>query len=128
MAMKEIPKDRWEDYFNEFTNRFLKDENPEFTRIEVLTAETGLQVETEAKRLLGIVYDPKEDAIELHFPELTHRVFNPKVVVADERPDGFIQSLKVLVERFDFRMGKGREEVITLAQTAGYGQERQQTA
>src|SRR5438132_13533743 len=59
-----IPRDRLSRYFNAFTKRFLKDGSPEAVDVEVLTPDLGDQIAAAGARLLGITYDPHDNALE----------------------------------------------------------------
>lgn len=119
MSTRKIDKPEWRAYFDRFTSKHLKDTVPEFTRIEVLSADMGAQLECGKERLLGLTYDPKDDAFEAEFSDFTHRILHPREIHVIEDAKGFITGIQVLVEKVDLGMRKGREEVLTLSHTLG---------
>jgi len=119
MRAREIPKQEWKEYLDHVSKHMLAI-IPEFTTLEVLSADMGLQLETSRERLLGLTYDPKEDAVEFEFSGFVHRVLHPREIRVAETETGQLQSLKVLVEEIDLRAHRGREEIATLRSSPGY--------
>jgi hypothetical protein len=93
---KGIPHDQLEEYFAEFTRRFLKDGSPEAVDVEVLEPDWGDQVAIQGARLLGITYDPKADALEFELDAGDHRIVEPQEVWIIEEADGFLQAVEVV--------------------------------
>jgi len=119
MSTRHIQKAEWRTYFDRFTSKHLKDGIPEFTRIEVLSPDFGAQLECGKERLLGLTYDSKDDAFEAEFSDFTHRIWHPQEIQVIEDANGLLTGVKVLVEKVDLGMRKGREEVLTLSHTLG---------
>jgi hypothetical protein len=63
--------------------------------IDVESLALGAQVEGKWLPLFGIVYDPKNDLIEIAVEELDHMVHKPREIYVDEGSTGLI-SLEVL--------------------------------
>jgi hypothetical protein len=91
-----IPHDRLFEYFDAFTKRFLRDEAPEAVDVEVVGPDLGDQFGIEGARLIGITYDPRDNALELELDPGDHRVYEPKEVWVIEEPDGFVSALEVV--------------------------------
>ena len=93
---KDIPHERLEEYFAEFTRRFLQDGSPEAVDVEVLEPDWGDQVVMQGARLLGITYDPHTDSLEFELDAGDHRVVEPGEVWAVEEQDGFLSAVEVV--------------------------------
>lgn len=119
MSTRKIEKAEWRTYFDSFTSKHLKDSTPEFTRIEVLSADMGAQLECGKEKLLGLTYDPKDDAFEAEFSDFTHRILHPQEIHVLEDARGLVTGIQVLVEKVNLGMRRGREEVFTLSHTLG---------
>ena len=119
MITKTLQKKDWKAYFDRYTTQQVKDRPPEFTRIEVLSPEMGAQIETSKEQLLGLTYDPKDDAFEVEFSTFTHRIYHPTEIQALEDA-GALKGLKVRVQKLDMKVRKGREEVLSFSPTPGY--------
>jgi hypothetical protein len=62
--------------------------------IEVASLALGDQIEAEWAPLLGIVYDPKNDLVELALDDLDHLIHGPREIYADTGPVG-LESLDI---------------------------------
>jgi len=98
---KRIPREQWQEYFDRFSIRFLRDSSPEAVDIEIVSPTLGDQVLAQGARLAGLSYDPRDDSLEFHF-ELTvhetadHRVLSPREIWVVEDDDGFVRSVEVV--------------------------------
>ena len=106
-AMTRIPVERLAAYFDAFTKRFLRDGSPEAVDVEVLAPDLGSQLAAAGARLIGITYDPHDNALEFALESGEHRAFQPKEVWVTEEPDGFLSALEVV-------RGDGVREVVQL--------------
>ena len=95
-ATIQIPREQLERYFDEFTKRFLRDGSPEAVDVEVLAPELGDQFATEGARLVGITYDPHDNALEFELDSGDHRAYEPQEVWVIEEPDGFVSDIEVV--------------------------------
>jgi len=95
-ATIQIPRERLVGYFDAFTKRFLRDGSPEAVDVEVLAPDLGDQFAAEGARLVGITYDPHDNALEFEFDSGDHRAFQPREVWAIEEPDGFVSAIEVV--------------------------------
>jgi hypothetical protein len=93
---KGIPREQLEEYFAEFTRRFLRDGSPEAVDVEVLEPDWGDQFVTQGARLLGITYDPDTDSLEFELDAGDHRIVEPREVWAMEEEDGFLSAIEVV--------------------------------
>ncbi|HEY0517364.1 MAG TPA: DUF5335 family protein [Solirubrobacteraceae bacterium] len=89
LATREIPREQWRAYFDDFSRNHEPDEL--LADLEVLGLEVGAQVEAQRPRLAGISYDDKDDVLVIGLdapggtPEdLEHLVYEPqKIMVAE---------------------------------------------
>jgi uncharacterized protein DUF5335 len=93
---KAIPPEYLQNYFAEFTHRFLMDGSPEAADVELLEPELGSQVTIQGARLLGITYDAKSQALEFALDVGDHRIFDLRDVWTLEDSDGFLSSIAVV--------------------------------
>ena len=63
--------------------------------IEVASLALGDQIEAEWVPVLGIVYDPKNDLVELALEDLDHLIHGPREIYAETGPAG-LQSLEII--------------------------------
>jgi len=94
MAVKKLEKEEWENYFNNFSRKFIKDKKTEYAEIRVLSIESGDQPETQWIPLLGISYDDKDDLLEIAVDKLDHLIYHPDEIFVDENGD-IITSLQI---------------------------------
>lgn len=86
MSTFSLEKERWHDYFDNFSR--VMDTVP--ATLEVVAETIGDQVEAESKTLKGITYDPKDDVLELQLgDELDHLIQGPKEISITEDDNGF---------------------------------------
>jgi hypothetical protein len=64
--------------------------------VEVLTADAGDQRVAAGAPLLGITYDPGDNALEFEFESGDHRVFHPQEVWVNEETGGFVTAVEVV--------------------------------
>ncbi len=98
MAVLKLDKKRWALYFDSFSKKFLKDDQPEYAEIRVLSKDIGVQPETQWTLLKGISYDPKGDVLDVSVDKLNRIILHPTEIYVDEEEDGWLTSIEV-VER-----------------------------
>ncbi|WP_138429836.1 DUF5335 family protein [Fodinibius saliphilus] len=98
MAIKEIEKKEWGEYFNSFSKKYLKDEEPEYVEIRVLSDSMGAQQATTWVLLKGITYDAKGDLLDIRLEDSSHIIHKPKEIYVTENKDGWILNLEVIQE------------------------------
>jgi hypothetical protein len=91
-----VPRDKLEKYFDDFTKHFLRNETTIAADVELLAQEWGDQLEAEGAHLVGVTYDPKENALELTFEAGQHRTYHPAEVWTVEETDGFVKAIEVV--------------------------------
>jgi hypothetical protein len=91
MATSKLEKANWQAYFDHIS-KTLAGKRAE---IEVASLKLGNQIEAEWLPLLGIVYDPKNDLIEILMEDLDHLIRKPVEIYIDVGPSG-LSSLEVI--------------------------------
>ena len=98
LETKRVPNDQLKTYFDRFTKHFLLRESTNAVDAEVLSTDWGDQFVTEGANLLGITFDPRDNALEFDFEGGEHRIPAPKEVWTAEEQDGFVKSIEVVRE------------------------------
>ena len=80
MSVRRLEREQWEEYFNR-VSRVLEGMRAE---VEVEGLDLGDQVEAEWLPLYGIVYDPKDDELEVAMENIDHLIPHPEAVYVDE--------------------------------------------
>jgi hypothetical protein len=91
MTLTRIDRAGWFVFFEQFS----KERAGRRAEVEVVSRRLGDQFVAEWLPLLGIVYDPKNDAIEVALAGVDHLVYRPREVYVDGTPYGF-ESLAVV--------------------------------
>jgi len=90
MARK-LEKTEWQSYLE----RVSKELTGKRAEIEVASAKLGDQIEAEWVALMGVVYDPKSDIVEVVLDGLDHMISKPQELYAEEDA-GRLTSLEVV--------------------------------
>jgi uncharacterized protein DUF5335 len=94
---QQIPRDRWEKYFDDFTKNFLiADPSRVGAEIQVVSPELGDQFPVDLEHLVGVSYDRKDNSLEFALESGDHRVLNPIEIWTIEEPDGFVSTIEVV--------------------------------
>jgi hypothetical protein len=80
MATRKLDKAQWRTYFDRVSKSLVGKR----AEIEVDSLSLGSQIETEWLPFLGIVYDPKDDLIEIALEDVDHMIRHPDSVFVDE--------------------------------------------
>jgi hypothetical protein len=91
MAISKLEKEQWHAYFDNLS-KILAGKSAE---IEVDSLELGQQMEAEWAPLLGIVYDHKNDVVEILIDGLDHLIHHPREIYVDQQA-GELSSLEVI--------------------------------
>jgi hypothetical protein len=91
MATRKLDKSEW----RTFCDRMSKGLIGKQAEIEIASLALGSQVQGEWLPLLGVVYDPKSDVIEIALDGLDHMVNRPRELYVDVGPGGMI-SLEIV--------------------------------
>lgn len=84
MATEKLEKPAWHPYFDEMS-RFLIGKQAE---VEVAALNIGDQIEAQWLPLMGIVYDHKDDLVEVLMEGLDHLIRKPTEIYVDYGPTG----------------------------------------
>ena len=103
MARK-LEKPEWSSFLDRF-DKGLADTQAE---IEVASLNLGDQVQAKWVPLIGIVYDPKDDIVEVAVENLDHIIQRPRELYVEEE-DGELSSLAVVD-------GEGTRHVVNFRQ------------
>lgn len=93
---KQLPKEQWHEYFDNFTKRFLEDLNPEAADIEIISPDLGDQYEAEFVRVIGVAYDHKDNVLEVALENVDHLIYHPKEIWVVEEDNGFVSTIEVV--------------------------------
>ena len=92
---KKIHKKDWQKYFDTFSHKFLKDKQPEYIEIQVMSEQIGVQPGTSWTILKGITYDPKSDILEIQVDKMDHMISHPEEIYVEEVEDGWVTGMQV---------------------------------
>ncbi len=96
MKSKKITKKQWQKYFDAFSIKYLKDDQPEYIEIQLLSEDMGAQQEIQWTPLRGITYDPKSDILEIQVDKMDHLISHPKEIYVNEEKDGWLTGMMVV--------------------------------
>lgn len=95
---KQLPREQWKEYFDNFTKAFLEDLNPEDAVVEIVNPKLGDQFESDYARVIGVSYDPKDNVFEVALEGVDHLVYHPKEIWVVEEDNGFVSTIEVVRE------------------------------
>lgn len=84
MATRKLDKTEWASYFDQVSGNL----GGRQVEIEVASLKLGDQIATDWVGLNGLIYDPKEDALEVFTESLDHRIAHPREIYVTESPGG----------------------------------------
>lgn len=96
MAVKKLDRGEWQSFFDTFSKKFLKDDQPEYAEIQVLSESLGAQPETRWLILEGITYNPKDDLLDIRVEDLDRMILHPTEIYVDEDMGGWITSMEIV--------------------------------
>jgi uncharacterized protein YuzE len=96
MAVKKIDRDQWQKYFDTFYRKYLKDQQPEYVEIQVMSESLGVQPEIQWMVLKGITYDPKSDILEIQVDKMEHLISQPEEIYVEEIDNGWLTGIEVI--------------------------------
>jgi hypothetical protein len=91
MAVQKLERNQWHPFF-EHVSKILVGKRAE---IEVAALDLGDQVEAEWLPVLGIVYDPKNDVLEIALDGVDHLIQKPQEIYIDIG-EGVLANLEVI--------------------------------
>jgi hypothetical protein len=86
MSVHQVDKSHWKFFFDTLTKTLVGKR----AEVEVASLDLGDQIEAEWAPLIGIVYDPKDDLIEVALEGLDHLILEPREVHVDYNVGGLI--------------------------------------
>jgi hypothetical protein len=92
MAISKLEKTEWRPFFDRLSKGLPPGNRAE---VEVFSLGLGDQIEAEWVPMIGIVYDHKDDLIEIALEGLDHMIRHPVQVYVDEGDAG-VQSMEVI--------------------------------
>jgi len=102
MAPRKLEKADWRRFFDQLSKILIGKR----AEIEIASLALGDQIEAEWLPLLGIIYDPKDDIIEVALDGLDHMIRKPREVYVEGNPIE-LSSLAVID-------GDGVEQIVKL--------------
>ena len=94
MTTKEIRKEEWQLFFDDFYKDNLQDGQTEYIEIRVLSEE-GDQPEVSWSVLEGISYNPREDMLNIKVEDLDRMIWHPTQIFIEE-DEGLLVSLEII--------------------------------
>ncbi len=79
MALTKLEKSTWHPYFDN-VSKILDGKEAE---VEIASLDIGAQIEAEWLPLLGLVYDPRSDVVEVLMEGLDHLIQKPSEIYID---------------------------------------------
>ena len=80
MTTRQIEKNDWQSYFD----RVSRELSTTTIDVEVSGTDMGVQEETHEAALVGLSYDPRDDAFSIVAEALEHRVTRPEQIFVEE--------------------------------------------
>jgi uncharacterized protein YuzE len=96
MDSKKITKKKWQRYFDDFSLTYLKDDQPEYIEIQLVSKDMGVQPQTGWTVLEGISYDPKSDVLVIQVDKMEHMIAHPHQIFVNEEDNGWITGMMVV--------------------------------
>jgi hypothetical protein len=124
MALLKLEKRQWQGYFDRLSKGLVGKQ----VEIEVASLALGVQVGAEWLPLLGIVYEPRKDVLEIALEGLDHMIRRPREIYADE--EGIVLASLEIVDGADVRHIVRLREPLLLSppsQPLSKGSQREQT-
>src|SRR6476646_9955288 len=91
MAIRKLDKAKWQTYFDRVSDLLVGKR----AEVEVASLKLGDQIEAQWLPLLGIVYDHKDDIIEIVLEDVEHMIRAPREVYVDDDGVG-VTSLEIV--------------------------------
>lgn len=84
MTIRRLEKSEWRPFFDALSKLL----EAQVAEVEVASLDLGDQTETEWLPLLGIVYDPSSDVLEIALDGVDHMIRKPREIYLDEGATG----------------------------------------
>jgi hypothetical protein len=102
MITRKIDRDEWKPLFDSLS-KLLEGKQAE---VEVASLEVGDQIEVKWLPLLGLVYDPKDDIVEIALEGVDHIIYHPQEIYFAEDAGRFFG--------FDILDAKGTHQIVKM--------------
>ncbi len=97
MAIRELPRRKWNAYFDNFSKKKSDAGRIDYAEIRVFSPEIGAQPETSWLPLKGLTYDPKDDQLDVFVDGLEHFIAHPQAIFVEEA-SGRLDSIEVVLK------------------------------
>lgn len=84
MTIRKLDRNQWKP----FCDRVSKGLQGRLAEVQILSPALGVQNEATWLPLIGLVYDPKRDVMEIALDGIDHLIENPSELYADESAGG----------------------------------------
>jgi Family of unknown function (DUF5335) len=101
-ALRSVPKTEWRPFFDRMSDALLG----KWAEIEVAAMDLGNNIVAEWIPMLGIIYDSRNDLLDVGLDRMNHLIRHPKEVVVEEDENG-LKSVAVLD-------GEGARQIVHL--------------
>ena len=91
MTIRRLEKPEWRPFFDTMS-RILE---AKVAEVEVASLDLGDQTQAEWLPLIGITYDPRDDAVEIALDGLDHMIRKPREIYLDDGATG-LTSLEIV--------------------------------
>jgi hypothetical protein len=91
MTIRQLEKTNWRPYFDHISKTLVGYR----AEIEASSLALGDQAQTKWLPLIGLVYDPKDDIVELALEGLDHMIQKPRDIFVDEA-GGHLASVEII--------------------------------
>lgn len=93
MTTRRLKREQWQPYFDR-VSRTLPATNVD---VEVSGTDMGVQTESRKTPLVGLTYDPRDDAFSIVCEGLEHRVMKPRSIAVEEE-GGELEAVEIVDE------------------------------
>jgi hypothetical protein len=82
MALRKLSLNEWRPFLDQMTH----EPSSKWAELEIASLDLGNQIVARDMRLLGIVYDARNDLLEINLDAIDHLVFKPREIFVDGPP------------------------------------------
>jgi uncharacterized protein DUF5335 len=91
MALEQLDKAKWQPFFDGVSRTAASKR----VDVEIASLKLGDQVQAKSLPLLGMVYDPKDDIVEIALEGLDHIIHAPRAIYID-RAAASVNSIEIV--------------------------------
>ena len=93
---RQIAPADWKSYFDRFTREHLLERDSDNATLELISPTLSEQLEVKTARLLGLIYDPRDNTFEVWLQDFDHLSYHPRQIwVVEDGGSGFISALEI---------------------------------